>query len=119
MTEWFTLDIPKPPSVNRFMAKLGNKSPKVREWVALADSHLRAVGRYPRLVGPYELIVTFPVQEFGKYDPDNRIKPLSDWLQRVEIIQNDCMARDIRITWGDAPEGARVQVRAYQEALAS
>jgi hypothetical protein len=31
------LDLPRPPSVNRFMRKLGNKTPCVRAWVGEAD----------------------------------------------------------------------------------
>lgn len=112
---WFVLDIPRPPSVNRFLAKLGNQSPAVRKWLKQADAFLRAKGKYPRIIGPYELWVTFPVAEFGQYDADNHVKALSDWLQRVEIIENDRKARWICLMWGEAPEGCRMRVRPWME----
>lgn len=119
MTEWFVLDIPKPPSVNRFKKHFGNKSNCVVKWGAQADAFLRAAGKYPRIIGAYELLVTFPLKEFGKWDADNRLKALCDWLQRVEIVENDRLARWLCVTWGEAPEGCRVRIRAYQtEALA-
>jgi hypothetical protein len=33
------LDLPRPPSVNRMMRKLGNKTPCVRVWTGKADYH--------------------------------------------------------------------------------
>jgi Holliday junction resolvase RusA-like endonuclease len=114
MSDWFVLDIPRPPSVNRFRGRLGNKSPCVVEWRARADQYLRAAGRYPRIIGPYELLVTFPLPQFGRYDPDNLLKALCDWLQSREIIENDRLARWLSVTWDEAPEGCRVHIRAYE-----
>ena len=37
MGDCLELTLPKPPSVNRFMGHLGNKSPAVRSWVKQAD----------------------------------------------------------------------------------
>lgn len=112
---WFVLDLPRPPSVNRFLGKLGNKSPAVRKWVGQADAYLRVRGKYPRIAGPYELWVTFPTKEFTRYDADNHLKALSDWLQRVEMIQNDRLARWICVMWGEAPAGCRVRIRPWLE----
>jgi len=114
MSAWFTLDIPRPPSVNRFKGKLGNKSPCVVEWRARADQYLRAAGRYPRIIGEYEIIVTFPIKKFGTFDAENFMKALSDWLQSREVVENDRLARWLCVTWGEAPEGCRVRIRAYQ-----
>ena len=111
--ELFTLDIPRPPSVNRFKHRLGNSSPNVVNWVSRADSYLRAAGRYPRIRGPYELFVVFAESDFGRWDPDNRLKCLCDWLQRVELIENDKLARLIMVEWGVAPLGCRVQLRKW------
>lgn len=114
--DWFTLVIPKPPSVNRFTTRLGNKSSKVKAWIRQADNYLVVAGKWPRISGAYELRVQFPVSEFGGYDPDNRLKALCDWLQRVEIIQNDCMAAEINVRWGrEVHEGfCQVSVRACE-----
>ena len=35
--DWTELDLPRPPSVNRFMRKLGNQTPCVRAWIGEAD----------------------------------------------------------------------------------
>jgi hypothetical protein len=43
------LDLPRPPSVNRFMRKLGNKSPCVRAWVGEADYYLWAARKARQL----------------------------------------------------------------------
>jgi hypothetical protein len=39
---WFELDLPRPPSVNRFMRKLGNRTPCVQAWIGEADYQLPA-----------------------------------------------------------------------------
>jgi len=112
IAEWFTLDLPLPPSVNRFMRRLGNKSPVVKAWVGEADACLMQRKPYPRLRTPYELEVQFAEVEFGRFDADNRIKPLSDWMQRVELIENDNLARRITIEWSpEVAEGCRVRLR--------
>ena len=111
--EWFTLDIPRPPSINRFKAKLGNKSPCVVAWRAQADKHLLAAGRYPRIIGEYEIVVTFPRHKFGTFDAENFMKALSDWLQAREVVQNDRLAMSLLVNWGEAPEGCRVRVRPW------
>lgn len=114
-SEWFVLDIPRPPSVNRFLNKLGNRSPCVVKWRAQADGWLRAAGRYPRIVGPYEMMVTFPLFRFGVFDAENCIKALSDWLQSREVVKNDRHAARMELNWGVAPQGCRVQIRPYRE----
>lgn len=116
--DWFVLQIPRAPSVNRFLNRLGNKSPVVRKWRDQADNYLRAVGRYPRIRGAYELVVTYPIDEFGKFDAENCQKALSDWLQSRDLIENDRNARRITIEWGDDPpkKGCLVCIRPWVEA---
>jgi hypothetical protein len=113
---WFTLDIPRPPSINRFKKMLGNASPIVVKWQRQADAHLTLRKPYPRIRGPYELFVKFPVDEFTLFDADNCLKALSDWLQRVELIENDRYARRLVVDWGEAPTGCRIRVRPWVEA---
>jgi Holliday junction resolvase RusA-like endonuclease len=119
--DWFVLDIPRPPSVNRFMRTkkgmpLGNFSPVVLRWREQADAYLLLRRPYLRIKGPYELLVKFPIDEFTLFDADNCLKALSDWLQRVEIIENDRYARRLVVEWGEAPVGCRIRVRAWREA---
>jgi hypothetical protein len=87
---WTELDLPRPPSVNRFMRKLGNKTPCVRAWVGEADYQLwaaRKVRQVEPVKGPFEVQFIFRRPTKTRMgDLDNGIKPLMDWLQRVELI---------------------------------
>jgi Holliday junction resolvase RusA-like endonuclease len=106
------LDLPRPPSVNRFMRKLGNKTPCVRAWVADADYRLwvaRKVRAIEPVSGPFEVELAF--SRLARGDLDNPIKPLLDWLQRVELIEDDKYCDRILAQWGEAPLGVRVRLR--------
>jgi hypothetical protein len=46
---------------------------------------------------------------FRMDDLDNPIKPLLDWLLRVELIENDKYCDRILAQWGDAPLGVRLR----------
>lgn len=113
---WLTLDLPCPPSVNRFMGKLGNRSPVVRRWVKDADCVFMQWTSNPRhrpgtkIIGSYEAEFIFLRH---KGDLSNRTKALEDWLQRVEMIQNDKFCERLLLTWGDAPLGVRVRLRPW------
>ena len=119
--EWsIVLDLPRPPSVNRFIKKLGNRTPQVQMWTAWADHLLyaaRAARRgTPRAIvpirGPYELELTFQ-RSNQKADLDNMVKPLSDWLQRAGLIENDKYCERLVAEWGRAPLGVRVRLRGW------
>jgi hypothetical protein len=49
---WTELDLPRPPSVNRFMRKLGNKTPCVQAWTwtvtGAASAHVARHSTQPR-----------------------------------------------------------------------
>jgi hypothetical protein len=112
----FILDLPRPPSVNRFVTRLGSKSPIVLDWVRQCDRYLlrEKTKRYvPRLRGPFEIEVTWKIDQFGRFDCDNPIKPLLDYLQRVEIIENDRWCRRLVVEWGPVAIGCRVAVRPW------
>jgi hypothetical protein len=114
--EWFVLDIPRPPSVNRFIHRLGNKTPSFQKWIESADYCLIVARPWPRIPDCYELGVTYSKDKFGTFDADNCLKPLSDWLQRVKLIQNDKLCRRLVVEWGEAPVGCRVRIRPWMEA---
>ena len=114
--EWFTLELPAPPSVNRFTKKLGNKSPEVIRWANIADKYLYLKRHYLRLSCEFELSITWSASNFKKSDIDNRVKPLLDWLQRVEVISNDKLCRKLTVEWGWAPEGCLLKIRKWQNA---
>jgi hypothetical protein len=48
-------------------------------------------------------------------DLSNRIKALEDWLQRVELIENDKYCERLVAEWGRAPLGVRVRLRTWEE----
>ncbi len=110
---WFVLDIPRPPSVNRFVRKLGNASPNVRQWARNADKYLLLRKPYPKFKGPYEVSITYPQSEFGRFDAENCQKALSDWMESVELIENDRWCRLMVIGFGEAPLGCRVKIRPW------
>jgi hypothetical protein len=110
---WVVLQLPLPPSVNQFKGKLGNRSPCVKQWIREADAGF--IGRFeklPQIIGRFECEIEF---QRGRYDLDNRIKPLMDWLQRVQIIQNDKLCERLEVTWGPKNSGCLVRLRSYME----
>lgn len=112
---WFELDLPRPPSVNRFKGKLGNKSPVVKSWIGTADKHIyitRSVRKLPHIKGSYEVEFVFS-RQLRNPDLDNCIKPLMDYLQRVALIENDRFCERLVAYWGPAPLGVKVRLRPW------
>jgi hypothetical protein len=70
-----TLNLSVPPSINRRVAKLGNRSPEVKAWVRDCDSR-PLVERYrpPRFTEEVAIEITWDERQLG--DLDNRVKPL-------------------------------------------
>lgn len=107
---WLEFEIPIPPSVNRFMKKLGNKTPGVRSWSRQADmAFMASPTKLCKIKGKFEAEYIFG-QHRG--DLSNRIKPLEDWLQSREFIENDRLCQSFRCAWDASgiPAG-RVKVR--------
>ena len=105
----FTLTLPVPPSVNRFMGKLGNSSPDVRKWMELANGYVYEQKPLVLIKGPFILEITWPIscwdeEKGGKFDADNRVKPLLDYLQKLGIIENDKLGWLLHIGWGDVDD---------------
>jgi Holliday junction resolvase RusA-like endonuclease len=61
------------------------------------------MGKMPKPVhGHFNIaIVLDETQRVG--DADNRVKCVLDWLQRVELIDNDKLADHVAVYWGEAP----------------
>jgi Holliday junction resolvase RusA-like endonuclease len=102
-TRRLVLDLPLPPSVNTMMRKLGNRSPSVQKWMHVADGFVVAsrFHRRHQVSGPYILNVAWPRVAFRRWDCDNRIKILSDYLQRIEVIENDKLCWELHVKWSD------------------
>lgn len=109
------IEIPMPPSINRFIAKLGNRSPIVKAWIKQADAHFVMTRRsLLPIKGAYELEIILSAAMRNRHpDLGNREKALSDWLQRVGLIENDNLCEKMTIHWGWAPVGCRVKLRAW------
>ena len=107
----FMIGLPRPPSVNRFVRRLGNRSPEVQEWIRSCDRCIMAMRPKPSGVrGEFEVTITWDQRQVGKFDLDNMIKPLMDYLQRIELIENDRLCRKLQVGWGSASMGCIVTV---------
>jgi Holliday junction resolvase RusA-like endonuclease len=113
VADWLELTLPQPPSVNRMMARLGNRSPEVRAWIKQADlAFMMTRPRYPDegILQRFEIEIAF---ERDKSDFHNRLKPLLDWLQRVEVIKNDRLCERLTAAWGERGTGCKVRIRPW------
>lgn len=94
---WLEFELPLPPSVNRRVGKLGNKSPEVVKWQKLADPCWLLIKReqnIPTFFCKVQMEMICGVQP--NWDLDNRIKPMQDYLERVGVVKNDRLIRDVR-----------------------
>jgi hypothetical protein len=111
---WLEFELPCPPSVNRFKMRLGNKSPDVRTWIGRAD--MAFMGRKQdrpahlcRIKGKFE--AEFLFGRNNRADFHNFEKPLFDWLQSRELIENDKLCEWRSSGWSDDVPKGRVVVR--------
>ena len=116
-----TLDLPMPPSTNqiwRRSAKTGmHLSKDYKAWKVQCDRHLVMTRTYPKgctIHGPCEahILLNIEAARAGS-DADNRIKALMDYLQRIELIDNDNLVMKYIIEWAKpsaAPVGCRVSL---------
>lgn len=111
---WLEFEIPCPPSKNRKMGKLGNKTPAVVEWAKRADlawvvRENRIVARRRAIVGKFE--AEFIFGRNTKADFHNYEEFLFDWLQSREFIVNDKLCEWRASGWSDDVPKGRVKVR--------
>ena len=72
---------------------------------------LKAWAERPVKLGKFKIDITLSAALRRKsQDGDNFIKCVLDWLQRVEIIDNDCDCESGSWGWGLAPEGCCIVV---------
>jgi hypothetical protein len=74
----------------------------------------RTQDAHGRAGGPFEIELHFcrPIKECMG-DLDNGIKPLMDWLQRVELIEDDKFCDRLLAQWGGPPERVHVRLRPF------
>lgn len=112
------IDLPMPISVNRIWRanRAGKKrvslSPEYASWQRSADALSLSLGQFRGLktiVGPFEAEI---VIKRTRGDLDNRTKGVLDWLQSRGVIVDDKFCERLVVSWGDAPTGCRVTLRA-------
>lgn len=114
-----TIDLPCPPSVNRIWRanRAGPKrvsiSKEYETWKRRADALTLSTGQFRGLKmvkGPFEAEI---ILKRVRGDLDNRTKGVLDWLQSRGVIVDDKFCERLTVSWGDAPTGCRVTVRAF------
>lgn len=119
-----TLTLPYPPSANRIWRNVNGKtikSEEYRKWLALAGA--LAMSQRPKAVrGVYRLTVIATRPDNRRRDLDNLLKPVSDLLKAIGVIEDDHLAHEIRIGWSDegvVRDGCIIaQIEAVQAPLA-
>lgn len=113
MTAALSIALPYPPSLNRLWRHVRGRAkpylaPRYQTWKRAADNEYMLHKReWKPVAGHFSAAVTLD-EKRRRGDVDNRIKVVLDWLQRVELIENDKFCDAITIRWGHAPEGVRV-----------
>ena len=114
--------LPMPPSMNsiwRGKAKGVYRSPEYMKWIIAAGNLLKTYKIKP-IDPPYAVDYEFgrKVTKKGlvskaRMDVANREKALSDLLQKMGVIEDDCLIDDMRLRWSQdvAPSTVRVSVR--------
>ena len=108
-------ELPAPPPINRnsAVARLGMSARSVQEWIPQAHLALREQKINPvrdAVHGPFAIDIIWGRR---RGDIDARIKYLLDYLQRVELIDNDGLCEHMTVGWGYAPRGCRVRLKAW------
>jgi hypothetical protein len=107
---WLEFELPVPPSVNRMMRRLGNRTPLVVSWFRQADMAFMASRTKQTLwrIGKFEAEFFFGRD---RSDFHNREKCLFDWLQSRGFIENDKLCEWRGSGWSDDVPKGRVKVR--------
>lgn len=113
MSRSIVLDLPLPPAVNISRRIDWHARHQYSQWLSRADATVLATipgHRLPAPIGgPYEAIIT--VRQ-GRHDLDAHLKSLLDYVVRCELVggDNPRHLRRIVLAFGDAPEGARIEL---------
>jgi hypothetical protein len=107
---WMEFELPAPPSVNRFLRHMGNRTPAVSNWGAQADMAfmIRPDRQICKIIGKFEAEFLFGRD---RSDFHNREKCLFDWLQSREFVENDKLCEWRASGWNDDVPKGRVIVR--------
>jgi Holliday junction resolvase RusA-like endonuclease len=92
------------------------------DWIRLADcetlGQFALNGKPQTIKGPYELILVFKKPDNRRRDLDNLVKVVSDYLSRIEIIEDDRYCQRIESRWATGQDkitsGCVVAVKAVK-----
>jgi Holliday junction resolvase RusA-like endonuclease len=130
MRAQYEIELPFPLSTNRLWRASGRTptshggqpyfrairvhlSPEYTRWKREADALYMTQKQALRLqtLGVYGIHCVFSADHRRKnQDGDNLTKCVNDWLQRVEIIKDDCLCERGSWEWGAAPTGCIVRL---------
>ena len=106
------LHLPYPVSVNRIWSRTKRgmcKSDSYSAWIEDAREAALKQKR-GRIIGPYKLSIGAVRPDKRKRDIDNLIKGVSDFLQYMGIIENDCDCEMVSARWVTSGHGVTVRV---------
>lgn len=93
------------------------KSKEYVNWLQLSQVdwlQQKRSNKIHRIEGEYSLFIVFCAPDNRRRDIDNTLKPLNDFLQAANIVEDDRYCRRILIRYGskeEAPSGVRVMLR--------
>lgn len=95
------LTLPYPPSANRLWTRTRKgmrKTDKYCDWLKVAG--YMVMSQHPvGLTGPYKLSIQAMRPDRRRRDIDNLIKPISDLLQSVGVIEDDSDCEMVTARW--------------------
>jgi crossover junction endodeoxyribonuclease RusA len=106
------IHIPFPPSANSLWvrAKKGmRRSDSYMQWLTDAGWHVKSQ-KPGSILGPYKLSVQAARPDRRRRDLDNLLKPISDLLQSLGIIENDSDCEMITARWVTVGHGVTVLI---------
>jgi Holliday junction resolvase RusA-like endonuclease len=74
---------------------------RYRAWRKLAAGEVMAQ-RPAKVLGPYRITIVATRPDNRRRDLGNLEKAVSDLLQSMGIVRDDCDAQSIRLTWSDS-----------------
>ena len=116
--EEIKLSLPYPPSVNRlWRASAGGRmyrSKEYNDWRDAAGWAISSQAKGKGIKGEYILEIRAVKPDKRRRDLGNLEKAISDLLQEVKVIEDDCLCQDIHILWVKLGPECLVIVRKYE-----
>lgn len=106
------LHIPYPPSANKLWRRAGthiHKSGKYQAWLRSAGLYAKSQ-RPVGIVGKYKIGIQAVRPDKRRRDLDNIIKPISDLLVLVGVIEDDSDCEMITARWVTTGDGIVVRI---------